>query len=116
MLRFLADENLNNRILRGLARRRPDLDLVRVQDVGLLGEDDPTILAWAAEQGRILLTHDVSTMTRFVNQRLRAGEPVHGVFEVPYSLPVGQAIDEILLADECSDTAEWEGLVLYLPL
>lgn len=61
MLRFLGDENLKGDIQRGLLRRQPELDLVRVQDVGLSGSDDPTVLAWAAEQGRIVLTHDRAT-------------------------------------------------------
>lgn len=39
MLRLLADENFNNNIVRGLLRRKPDLDIVRVQDVGLSGAD-----------------------------------------------------------------------------
>ena len=63
-MKFLADENLDNNILRGLLRCQLDLDLVRVQDVGLFGKDDPTVLAWAAKENRILLTHDVATITR----------------------------------------------------
>jgi predicted nuclease of predicted toxin-antitoxin system len=55
MLRFLADENFNTNVVRGLLRRQPDLDIVRVQDVGLSGADDPTLLAWAAQHGRIIL-------------------------------------------------------------
>ena len=62
MLKFATDENFRAIILRGLKRRKPDLDVVRVQDVGLSGADDETILAWAAEERRILLTHDVKTM------------------------------------------------------
>jgi hypothetical protein len=50
VIRLLADENLNNNIVRGVRLRQPDIDLVRVQDVGLSGADDPTVLAWAAEQ------------------------------------------------------------------
>lgn len=48
MLRFVADENFNNDIVRGLLRRTPELDIVRVQDVELSGADDPTVLDWAA--------------------------------------------------------------------
>jgi Domain of unknown function (DUF5615) len=48
MLKLLADENLDNTIIRGLFRRNPTLDIVRVQDVGLSGKDDPTVLEWAA--------------------------------------------------------------------
>ena len=48
MLRLLADENFNGDIVRALLLRQPDLDIVRVQDVGLAGVGDPDILAWAA--------------------------------------------------------------------
>lgn len=58
MLRFLADENFRGHIYRALIRDKPDLDVVRVQDVGLSGADDPAILECAAEQERIVLTHD----------------------------------------------------------
>ena len=37
-MRFLADENFDNTIVRGLLRRKLEIDLVRVQDVGLSGE------------------------------------------------------------------------------
>ena len=66
MTRFLADENFNNQIVRGILRQAPSIDIVRVQDVGLSGVDDPTVLAWAAETGRIVLTHDVATMILFI--------------------------------------------------
>jgi hypothetical protein len=48
MLRLLADENFNNQIIRGILRRNPDVDIVRVQDIGLIEADDPTVLEWAA--------------------------------------------------------------------
>jgi predicted nuclease of predicted toxin-antitoxin system len=65
MIRLAADENFNNDILRGIRRRHPVTDVVRIQDEGLSGADDLTILEWAAGVGRVLLTHDVSTMTRY---------------------------------------------------
>ena len=116
MLRFIVDENFNNDILHGLLRRRPELDIVRVQDVGLAEEDDPPILAWAAHEGRILLTQDVRTIPRYAHQRVRAGLPMPGVIEVSQSLPINQAIEEILLISECIREGEWEGQVHYLPL
>jgi predicted nuclease of predicted toxin-antitoxin system len=82
MLRFAADENLNNKIVRGLLRRNPDLDIVRIQDMGLSGKDDQTILEWAAKEDRILLTHDVTTVTKYAYQRLKQGLPRPGVFEI----------------------------------
>jgi predicted nuclease of predicted toxin-antitoxin system len=114
--RFLSDENLNGDIVRGLLLRRPALDLLRVQDVGLEGSDDPTVLAWAAENGRILLTHDRATMPDFAFGRIAAGQPMAGVFILNDRQPVRQAIDELLLIDDCSETEEWSGRVLYLPL
>jgi len=73
MLRLAADENLTNGIIRGLGRRGVQADIVRVQDVGLLGADDPRVLAWAAAEGRILVTHDSRTVPHYANQRADAG-------------------------------------------
>ena len=115
-MRLLADENFNNNILRGLVRRKPDIDIVRVQDVGLLRMDDPTVLEWAAQQGRLLLSHDVTTLTKHAYDRLAAGLRMAGVFEVPSTLSIGRAIEDLLLIVECSLEGEWEGQVRYLPL
>ncbi|HRI61611.1 MAG TPA: DUF5615 family PIN-like protein [Saprospiraceae bacterium] len=43
-MRFLTDGNFNNHIFRGLLLQKPNLDIVRVQDVGLSGKDDPEVL------------------------------------------------------------------------
>lgn len=116
MARFLADENFNNQIVRGVLRQSPNVDILRVQDVGLSGADDPAVLAWAAEEGRIVLTHDVATMTTFAYQRIAAGLSMPGLFEVSRRIPVGLAIEEIILIAECSLEREWEGQVRFLPL
>ena len=116
MVRFLADENFNNQIVRGILRQNPDIDIVRVQDVDLSGADDPTVLAWAAQEGRIVLTHDVATMTTFAYQRIQAELSMPGLFEVSRRVPVGLAIEEIILIAECSIEGEWEGQVRFLPL
>jgi hypothetical protein len=116
LLRLAADENFNNDIVRGLLRRKPDLDIVRVQDVGLSGADDASILEWAAQEDRVLLTHDVTTLTRFTYDRVRVGLPMPGVFEISRAVPMGLAIEDILLLTECSVEGEWEGQVRYLPL
>ncbi len=116
MLRLLADENFNNQIIRGILRQRPELDIVRVQDVGLSETDDRVILEWAAQQGRILLTHDVETMTRYAYERVQAGLAMPGVFEISRSVPIRLVIEEIILIAEGSFEGEWEGQVQYLPL
>jgi len=116
MIRFAADENLNNDIVRGLLRRKPDIDIIRVQDVGLSGADDGTILEWVAQEGRILLTHDVTTMTRYAYERVEAGKAMPGIFEISPDAPIGQVIEDLILIAECSFEWEWEGQVCYLPL
>jgi len=116
MLKLAVDENFNNDIVRGLLRRVPGVDLVRVQDVGLSGADDRTVLEWAAREGRVLLTHDVTTMTKYAYERVEQGLPMPGIFEVSMDVPVGKAIEDILLIVTCSEEGEWEGQVRYLSL
>jgi hypothetical protein len=116
VIRFLADENFNNNIVRGVRLRKPDIDLVRVQDVGLSGADDETVLEWAARHERILLTSDVATITAFAYERVRGGKPMPGIFEVARTVALRLAIDDILLLATCSEDGEWEGQVQYLPL
>jgi predicted nuclease of predicted toxin-antitoxin system len=103
VLRFLSDENFNG-------------DIVRVQDVAVAGADDPEILAWAAENNRVLLTHDQATMPDFAYARIAAGQPMPGVFVLSDRLSISQCIEELLLIDTCSEQAEWTDLVLHLPL
>lgn len=109
MLLLVADENFNNDIVRALLRRKPNLDVVRIQDVGLSGADDPAVLEWAARENRVLLTHDVTTITKFAYERVEAGKRVPGVIEVSRSVPLGAAIDDILLLAKISNDREWEG-------
>ncbi|HZL90637.1 MAG TPA: DUF5615 family PIN-like protein [Pirellulaceae bacterium] len=116
MLRLLTDENFSGDIIRGLLLRKGDLDIIRVQDVGLAGAEDPDILKWAAENDRIVLTHDRATMPDYAFERLTAGAVMPGVFILNDRFPVGQAIDEILLMDGCSEQSEWNGLVIHMPL
>jgi hypothetical protein len=116
MLHWLSDENLNGDLVRGLRLRRPNLDLVRVQDVGLSEADDPTVLAWAAENNRIILTHDRATMPDFAYERLAEGLTMAGLVVINDRMPIRQAIDETILLEDCMSDEEWQGLVLYLPL
>ncbi len=102
MLRLAADENFNGDIVRGLLRRNPKLDIVRVQDVGLSGADDPSVLQWAADQGRVIVTHDISTLAKHAFDRIAAGQPMPGVFEVRSVAPVGQAIDDFFWPNAAS--------------
>jgi hypothetical protein len=116
MLLLATDENFDNDIVRGILRRNPDLDLLWIQDVGLSGVEDPMILEWAAINKRILLTHDVTTITRHAYRRVQTGLPMPGIFEVSPRLPIGRVIEDILLIAEYSYAEEWQGKIYYLPL
>lgn len=116
MLFLVADENFSNAIVRGLLRIKPDLDIVRVQDVGLSSTEDPIILEWAANKDRVLLTHDVSTITKYAYERIRAKKYMPGVIEVSRKVLLGTAISEILYIAEVCDHGELEGQIIYLPL
>ncbi len=82
MVKLVTGENFDGDVLRGLLRRLPDLDVQRVQDAGLAETPDPIILAWAASEERILLTHDRESVPGFAYDRVNAGEPMPGVFLV----------------------------------
>jgi hypothetical protein len=112
MLRLLADENFNGDIVRGLFLQYPELDLLRMQDVGLLGADDQEILSWAAVNDRVVLSHDFATMAWIAYERVAGGGFLPGVFLIDDRFPVGLAIREILLVNECSEQSEWNGKVV----
>ena len=111
---FLADENFRGYITRRLVAE--GVDIVRAQDVGLYAEPDPVVLRWAAEEGRVTLSHDFGTLPHYAYERARSGLAMPGVVMVPQSMPAGQVISDIQLLAECSSEEEWNGRVLYLPL
>jgi len=116
MFRLLADEDFDIDIVHGLLRRRPGSDIVRVQDSGLAGEEDPVVLERAALDGRMVLTHDFNTMLDCAYARVEAGLPMPGVIAIRQAVPVRLAIDEIEILVECSQQGEWEDQVVYLPM
>lgn len=115
MLSLLADENFRGAVIRGIFLRQKDLDLVRVQDVGLQELDDPTILSWAAENRRIIITHDKATMPDFAYKRVANEEVMPGLFVVDDRISIGQAIDELLPYAMYTEQQEWNQKVLYIP-
>jgi hypothetical protein len=117
MLRLVCDEHVHSGILRGLRRRVSDLDIVRVQDVGLAHTPDAQILEWAAREGRIIITCDVNTMIGSAWDRVKAGESMPGVPALREKYVLGQAIADIHLVAECyteEEMRDWG--VVYIPL
>jgi hypothetical protein len=116
MIRFAADEDFNNDVVRALRRALPAVNHSRVREAGRGGQPDPEVLAWAAAEGRVLLTHDVTTMTRHALDRVARGEPMPGVIAAHQRLPVGDVVDDLLLVASCSLATEWVNRVGFLPL
>jgi hypothetical protein len=114
-VRFLADENFNNHILRALFQRDPTLDIIRVQDVGLSAVDDPLILEWAASDNRVLLTHDVETMTQFAYERLVENKVMPGLVEIDQMASIALIVEDLLILAQCGVEADVINQVLYLP-
>lgn len=116
MMRLLLDENFNHHILRGLKLRAPNLDYLVAQANELKGVEDSSLLDWAAGADRILITHDINTIPKYAYERIAAGLPVPGVIVIPTTLPIGQAIEEMLTIIECSEQSEYENQVVHIPL
>ena len=61
-VRFQADADFNHIIRRALLRREPAVDFQTAHAADLAGLEDPDVLAIAARDDRLLVSHDVKTM------------------------------------------------------
>jgi hypothetical protein len=116
VIRLAIDENFDHHILRAMMRRVPNLDARTVMDAALTGADDPTVLEWAAREKRVLLTHDVRTMTRFAYERVDREEAMPGVIEVLARAAIGEVVEDLVLVVQCSEPEDLRDRVLYVPL
>jgi hypothetical protein len=116
MIRFLADADLNKGIVTGCLRREPALDFLSANQANLEGASDPKVLALAATLDRILVSHDFHTMPRHFGDFLQARGSSPGVLLVPQYLPIGEAIEELVLIWSASDAEEWKNRILRIPL
>jgi Domain of unknown function (DUF5615) len=114
-VRFLADANLDQDIVAGILRREPEVDFELPQRIIPERMPDPEVLALAASLGRILVTHDVRTMPQHFAAFV-AGSDSPGLIVVPRSMPIGQAIEELLLIWHISEAEEWINYFRRLPL
>jgi predicted nuclease of predicted toxin-antitoxin system len=114
-VRFQADADLNAEIVTGVRRREPSIDFQTADAANLRRLRDPEVLALAAQENRILVTHDRRTMPRhFADFILHHSSP--GVFIIAQTMSVRVAIEELLLAWAASESEEWRNLIVELPL
>ena len=97
MLRLASDADVHGAIVRGLRRRLPEVDLVRVQDALPEGTPDKEILAWAASEERVLITNDRNTMVGFAYERAAAGAPLPGLIVTNNDQSIGSAIEDLVM-------------------
>jgi len=116
MFRLLTDHCFNNDITERVLRRVPDLDVVTAAQLGLREAIDPSILERAAEENRMVVTHDVATMIDYAADRLVQGLPMPGVVVIHQNLPVSIAVEELTTFLSCSSQEEWENRIVWLPL
>lgn len=114
-VRFLADEDLDSDIIEGLRSREPSVDVLDVKNAGLRGTKDPVLLDLAAQQDRLVITHDRRTMTRYFQERVAAGQSNPGVFIVPQRSAIGETVESLLLVWTASQAEEWRNRIAYLP-
>jgi hypothetical protein len=109
-VKFQADNDLDRAIVRGVLRQRPAVDFKSQPE----HSDDLTVLDLAAQDNRILVSHDISSMpTAFARYRLSGHSP--RVLLVPQSCALANAIEHLILIWELTEAGEWEDRICYLP-
>ena len=61
-VRFQADADLNRKIVVGVRRREPGIDFRSAREGDVVGRSDPEVLSLAAQDGRVLVSHDRHSM------------------------------------------------------
>ena len=114
-VRFQADADLNQIILLATIRREPAIDFQTAMTAGLPGVADLQVLARAAKDGRVLVTHDRKTMPRhFAEFIVRETSP--GLLVIPQSLSVAAAVEDLILIWSATEAEEWVNRISILPL
>ena len=85
-------------------------------EVGMSEATDPQLLGRAAQEGRIIVTHDRKTMPTHAANLMAQQLNIAGLFVVPRSLPIHQVIEDLELMIRGSENDEWVNIIRYLPL
>jgi len=115
-VRYQADNDLKKAIVHGVWRHEPAIDFRSARSAGLDSVRDLDVLSRAAAEGRILISHDVSTMPPSFQQFIGSGNRSPSLFLVPQSASAGAVIESLLLVWLASESSEWENRLFWLPL
>ena len=113
-IRFQADADLRHAIVTGVTRRQANLDFQSANAAGLEGIKDPEVLAIAAQDSRVLVTHDRKTMPTEFGQFITSKRS-SGVLILSQNLPINEAIEAIILIWEASTAEEWMNQIMTFP-
>jgi predicted nuclease of predicted toxin-antitoxin system len=108
--RFLADEDFRRDIVLAARRFDRNIDFVRAQEIGLSGAPDDAVLEFASTEGRVVVSHDVSTMTAAAIARLKANEDMSGLILVAQNSPRRAVAKNLVLIANASDPTNGSGL------
>jgi hypothetical protein len=114
-IRFQADADLNQIIVKAMLRLEPAIDFQTAYAANRAGLDDPAVLKLAAEQDRILVSHDRKTMPNHFGQFILS-ENSPGLLIVSQKLPIAQVAEDLLLIWLASEPEEWVNRMRSLPL
>jgi hypothetical protein len=113
-IRFQADNDLNARIIDAVLRLNPDVDFKTAARAGLhTSIKDPEVLRIAAEDGRVLVSHDFRTLPWHFASFIRT-QMSPGVIIVSQSLPVGDAAKWLHLIWEAAAPEEYRNRIELL--
>lgn len=113
-VRFQADADFNEDIVKGVLRREPRVDFRTATAAGLRNLSDLGVLALAAREGRVLLTHDRRTMPQEFVEFVRTNVSP-GLLIVSQKTDLLSAIEGILLIWNASEAEEWTNQLGTIP-
>ena len=114
-IRFQADADLNQIIVSAVARRVPAIDFRTATAAGLAGIKDEDVLAVAAREGRVLVSHDQTTMPRHFGEFVSSHRSP-GLLIVPQHVPLGEVVDDLILIWTATRAEEWTDRIAFLPI
>ncbi|MDT4954722.1 MAG: hypothetical protein QOJ02_2860 [Acidobacteriota bacterium] len=114
-VRYQADADLNEDIVSGVQRRAPEIDFQTAGELGLANLPDSDVLILAAQEGRILVTHDRRTMPTHFGHFIENHQSP-GLIVISQKTEILSAIEDLILLWMASEAEEYVNSILTIPL
>ena len=112
---FLADADLKFQIIVAVRQLEPAVDFLSANEASLAGMKDPQVLLYAAQHGRMLVTHDRDTMPKHFYSFIKSHQSP-GIIVIPQSLRTSAAANDLVLMCAASKPEEWANQVVWFPV